>query len=145
MRMNGMKMRNFWLINFLFNLAISLCTNFVFCLVGYFILDNSFFHKTGWDVIIVVLLGWILCQIGMATFFQVFIGSSQAANIIGYLISIWTNLIGATLSIAIYQYPRNIPFGVTLYPTFAFNRIFYLMFTMCTEDRCYSSLGSIND
>jgi hypothetical protein len=76
-----------------------------------------------------VLLGWILSQIGMATFFQVFIASSRAANIVGYLISIWTNLIGATISIALYQYPRTLPDYFLFYPTFAFNRIFYLLFT----------------
>jgi len=37
--------------------------------------------------------------------FQVFISNSRAANIIGYLLTIWTNLIGATLSVAMYQYP----------------------------------------
>ena len=36
---------------------------------------------------------------------QVFLSSSRAANIIGYLVSIWTNLIGATLSVALFQYP----------------------------------------
>lgn len=106
MRMNGMKMRVYWFVNFLFNFAISLITNFVFFGFGYIFMDNPLFTQTGLDVLIVVLLGWILAQIGMATFFQVFLASSRAANIIGYLISIWTNLIGATLSIALYQFPR---------------------------------------
>lgn len=129
MRMNGMKMRNYWLVSFIFNFSMSIITNLVFFFFGYFFLDSAIFHQTGKDVLIVVLLGWILAQIGLSTFFQVFLTSSRAANIIGYLISIWTNLIGATLSIAIYQYPRNLPTGFLLYPTFAFNRIFYLMFT----------------
>jgi len=139
--MNGMKMRNYWLINFIFNFAISIVTNLVFFLFGYFLLDNALFKTTGKDVLFVVLLGWILAQIGMATFFQVFLTSSRAANIIGYLISIWTNLIGATLSIALYQYPNPLPKAFILYPTFAFNRIFYLLFTYCSADSCFSSLS----
>lgn len=144
MRMNGMKMRNYWLVNFLFNFFISIITNLVFFLFGFFFMENALFHQTGKDVLFIVLLGWILAQIGMSTFFQVFLTSSRAANIIGYLISIWTNLIGATFSIAIFQYPRPLPTPILLYPTFAFNRIFYLMFTECSADRCYSSLSSLS-
>jgi hypothetical protein len=81
----------------------------------------------------------------MATFFQVFIASSRAANIVGYLISIWTNLIGATISIALYNYPRTLPDYFLFYPTFAFNRIFYLLFTECSADRCVSSLSHLSD
>ena len=82
MRMNGMKMRDYWLVNFIFSLILSILTNLVFCLFGYFILKNSLFMNTGWDVLFVVLFGWILAQIGMSTFLQVFLASSQAANII---------------------------------------------------------------
>lgn len=145
MRMNGMKMRNYWLVNFIFSLIISLLTNMVFFLFGYFFMDNALFHQTGKDVLFTVLFGWILAQIGMSTFFQVFLSSSRAANIIGYLISIWTNLIGATLSIALYQYPRPLPLFFQLYPTFAFDRMFYLMFTECSADRCFSSLSAVSE
>ena len=106
MRMNGMKMKNYWLVNFLFNFCISVITNLVFCVFGYIYLEIPLFENTGKSIIAVTLLGWILVQIGMANFFQVFLHSSRAANIIGYLIAIWTNLIGATLNIAIFQYPR---------------------------------------
>ena len=145
MRMNGMKMRDYWFVNFVFSFILSAITNFVFCMFGFFVLKSSIFVNTGWDVLTVVLLGWILAQIGLSTFLQVFLASSQAANIIGYLFSIWTNLIGATLSIAIFQYPSHQPFYISLFPTFAFNRIFYLMFTDCSSDHCYTSLSLIPD
>jgi hypothetical protein len=144
MRMNGMKMKNYWFVNFLFSFLISLITNLVFYVFGYFFMDNALFQSTGKDVLFVVLIGWILAQIGMSTFFQVFLASSRAANIIGYLLSIWTNLIGATLSIAIYQFPRPLPLSLLWYPTFAFNRIFYLMFTECSADRCFTSLSNMS-
>jgi hypothetical protein len=56
-------------------------------------------------IIFVILFGWILNQIGLSMVLQVFLSSSRAANIIGYLVSIWTNLVGATLSLALFQYP----------------------------------------
>jgi hypothetical protein len=105
MRMNGMGMLSYWTMSFLYNLFISLLTNLVFCVFGYIFLESSFFRKTNLAVLTVILLGWILSQIGISMLFQVFISNSRAANIIGYLVSIWTNLIGATLSLALFQYP----------------------------------------
>lgn len=106
MRMNGMSMVSYWSINFLYNFAISIMTHLVFYLYGYFYLENAFFQQVSLGVIAVVFLGWMLSQIGLAMLLQVFLSSSRAANIIGYLMAIWTNLIGATLSIALFQYPR---------------------------------------
>lgn len=106
MRMNGMSIFNYWTINFLYNFVISLVTNGIFFLFGYLYLDMSFFHHTSHLLIAIVLLGWILAQIGMSMFLQVFISASRAANIIGYLVSIWTSLIGSTLSVALFQFPN---------------------------------------
>lgn len=47
MRMNGMNMRNYWFVNFIFSFVISLITNLVFFLFGYFFLDNALFKQTG--------------------------------------------------------------------------------------------------
>ena len=44
MRMNGMSMLSYWAINFLYNLVISLATNLVFYLFGYFFLPNGLFR-----------------------------------------------------------------------------------------------------
>lgn len=65
-----------------------------------------FFTETSIWLLIVVIVGWSLAQIGMAVFFQTFLSKSAAANIIGYLLSIWTSMIASTLSIGVYQYPR---------------------------------------
>ena len=105
MRMNGMSMTNYWAINFLYNLVISIATNIVFYLFGYIFLDISFFRQTSFSVLAIVYLGWILAQIGLSVFLQVFLSSSRAANIVGYLVAIWTNLVGATLSVAMFQFP----------------------------------------
>lgn len=140
-----MKMRNYWLINFFFDLVIGLLTNLVFYLFGVIFLGGAVFDGTSPSVLLVIMFGWILDQIALATFFQTFLASSRAANIIGYLLSIWTNLIGATLSLALYQYPRPQPTYFSIYPTFALDRLFYLMLTKCTDDRCYRSLSGLDE
>ncbi len=137
-------MAHYWLMTCLFNFAISILTYLGFCIYAYFNLHSSLFTQTNWLVLVLVLVGWILCQIGMATFFQVFLSNSRAANIIGYLITIWTNLIGATFNIALYRYPMPLPTGFALWPTFSFNRLFYLMLIRCSDDHCYSTWESLD-
>ena len=43
MKMNGMKIYNYWLVYFLFNFALCLVTNIVFFMLGVFVLQTSFF------------------------------------------------------------------------------------------------------
>lgn len=46
MKMNGMSMTYYWLVNFIFDMFLSLLTNLIFFLFGYFILENTLFTKT---------------------------------------------------------------------------------------------------
>jgi len=144
MRMNGMGIGNYWAINFLYNLLISLATNFVFYACGYLMLDIALFKQTSFGVMFVILFGWILAQIGLSMFLQVFVSSSRAANIIGYLVAIWTNLVGATISVAMFQFPITQPIGFSIWPTFSFTRIFYLLFTYCSMDKCVNHFGALD-
>ena len=109
MKMNGMKISSYWFVYFIFNLLLGLMTNIIFFFFGYFLLENRFFTETDLSLLFFTMLGWLLAQIGLAVFFQTFLSSARSANIIGYLISIWTCMIGSTLSIGIYQFPAPYP------------------------------------
>ena len=105
MKMNGLKIRYYWLTLFVFNLMLCIITNLIFYLLGIFVMGTSFFVKTSKPLFLIISIGWSLAQIGMAAFFQTFLNKSRSANIIGYLISIWTTMIGATLNLGSYQFP----------------------------------------
>jgi len=105
MKMNGMKISNYWLVYFIFNFILCLVTNVVFFLLGGFVLKTTFFLKTSPLLLILVAVGWSLAQIGLAAFFQTFLSKARSANIIGYVVAIWTMMIGATLNIGVYQVP----------------------------------------
>lgn len=145
MKMNGMSMKNYWLVTFLFNLFLSLLTNTIFYLFGYFVVDNSFFRETPFLIMFVVLFGWMLAQIGMATFFQTFISNSRSANIIGYLLSIWTSLIATSLNVGVYQFPIELPYWLRIYAPFSFGRIFYIMLIKCSTNECLNSFSVLPD
>lgn len=106
MKMNGMKISSYWLVYFIFNFILGLITNIIFVISGILLTGMRFFYETSPGLIAIVLIGWTLAQIGMAVFFQTFLNKSRSANIIGYLVSIWTSMIGSTLCIGVYQYPN---------------------------------------
>lgn len=143
MKMNGMSMKNYWLVTFLFNLFLSLLTNVIFYLFGYLVVKNTFFTETPFGIMFVVLFGWMLAQIGMATLFQTILSNSRSANIIGYLLSIWTSLMGASLNVGVYQYPNALPYGLRMYAPLGFTRIFYIMLTKCSNNVCIRSWDSV--
>lgn len=145
MKMNGMKIRNYWAIFISYNFLLCLITNIIFFGLGVLTLGIDFFERTSYALLTIVAIGWILAQIGMACFFQTFLNKARSANIIGYLIAIWTMMIGSTFSIGVYQVPARFPTGLMLVPPFAFNRLFYLMLNECSDNYCYESLSSITD
>lgn len=142
MKMNGMKISSYWLVYFIFNFVFSLLTNIVFVIFGTLLTRMRFFMESDPLLIAVVLIGWSLAQIGMAVF-QTFLNKSRSANIIGYLISIWTSMIGSTLCIGVYQYPNELPMGARFFAPFAFTRIIYLMLSGCSDGHCYGSISNI--
>lgn len=138
-----MKISSYWTVYFIFNLVLSLLTNIIFVILGIFLTNMRFFLESDPILLAIVLLGWSLAQIGMAVFFQTFLNKSRSANIIGYLISIWTSMIGSTLCIGVYQYPNQLPVGARFFAPFAFTRIIYLMLSGCSEGRCFGNIGNI--
>lgn len=143
MKMNGMKISNYWLVYGLFNFLLALLTNVIFFLLGSFVLSTNFFTKTSPLLLALVALGWILAQIGLAVFLQTLLDKARSANIVGYIFAIWTMMIGSTLSIGVYQVPNEFPGWLQALPPFAFNRLFYLMLINCSDSYCYQSMAEI--
>ncbi len=143
MKMNGMKITNYWLVYFIFNFLLCIITNIVFFMLGAFVLQTQFFLSTSPLLLIIVAVGWSISMIGMAAFFQTFLSKSRSANIIGYVIAIWTMMIASTLSVGVYQTPSEFPGWLQALPPFAFNRLFYLMLINCSDSDCYNVIGEI--
>ena len=142
--MNGMKISNYWLVYLIFNFTLCLVTNIVFFALGVLMLQTDFFLKTSPLLLILVVVGWAISQLGLAVFFQTFLSKSRSANIIGYVIAIWTMMIASTLSVGVYQYPSQFPAWLQAIPPMAFNRLFYLMLIQCSDVTCYEDIGLIS-
>lgn len=143
MKMNGMKISNYWLVYAIFNFILAFVTNLIFFLLGSFVLSTNFFKKTSPALLVIVAIGWIFSQIGLAAFLQTLLDKARSANIVGYIFAIWTMMIASTLSIGVYQIPNEFPGWLQALPPFAFNRLFYLMLIDCSDAYCYQSLSQI--
>jgi hypothetical protein len=76
MKINGMKMSNYWKINYLFNLVFYMITALIFLFFGMTIFDLQVFSDSNFMVLLTVLFGWGLAQISMAFFISVFVSRS---------------------------------------------------------------------
>jgi hypothetical protein len=92
----------------------------------------------------VILIGWAIAQISMTNLVQIFISNGKSATIIGYILSIFSTLVGETISAVVYSDPMKMPLSLLIYPPFALCRIIYLMGIACSTNGCYSSITHIN-
>ena len=55
MRMNGLRMSNYWLVNYLFMVSFSLITYTVFYIAGYWVFELNFFTDTDPKLLAIIL------------------------------------------------------------------------------------------
>merc|ERR1719329_1714010 len=99
MRINGLKMYNYWLVNFAFSFTQYMLVMTVFFLTGYYLSELTIFTDTDPIIILLVYVGWGLNQVTQAFFLSVFLNDSQTASMIGYMISIVGTIVGSTLNV----------------------------------------------
>ena len=60
MKINGLKMINYWIVTFTFNYVFTAIIFIFFSFMGKYFFEMSFFQKTNIWVIILIFNGWIL-------------------------------------------------------------------------------------
>ena len=73
MRINGLAMRNYWIVNFFYNLTIYIITTTAFYAFGYFVSELSFFTETNQQFVVAALFGWGLNQVSLALLISCFL------------------------------------------------------------------------
>jgi len=96
MKINGLKMMNYWLVNFVFNTCMYLCTMIVYICFGKYLSGLTFFTDTQPFVLLAAFVGWGLNQVSLAFVYSCFLNNSQTASMIGYAISIMMTVISST-------------------------------------------------
>ncbi len=139
-------MKYYWINFFFFNLAVSLLSCALLYAFGRYAFQIIFFTNTNWLVIWTLFLGWCIAQISLTSFIQIFINNSKAATIIGYLLSIFSTIVGQTICTVIYPFPSELPFLLKLYPPIALSRGVYLIGNSCANNSsCYTDIFRMNE
>ena len=76
MKINGLKMTNYWLVNYLFNLGFYCATALLFMLFGGKIFKLQVFSDTNVWLLVAILFGWGVAQVSLAFFVSVFLSKS---------------------------------------------------------------------
>lgn len=138
-------MRCYWGNFFVVSVAMGLACSLFMFLMGRYVIEVTFFVATSAGVLGVVFLGWALAQVSLAAFVQVFIDSAKSATIVGYVLSIFSTLVGVAICTVIFPAPMTLPIALVLYPPFALSRIVFYLGTACADSReCYHSLADID-
>jgi hypothetical protein len=76
MKINGLQMSNYWIVNSIFNFSTYLITSLNTIYFGKYVLGLIVFLDTNTQFFTIVILGWGLCQVSLAFLFSVFFESS---------------------------------------------------------------------
>ena len=79
MKMNGLRMKNYWIANYFSSTILYIITVSIFVFFGRNILVVDFFSKTSLSVLFFTLFGWGLSQVSMSFFFQNFFSRGKSA------------------------------------------------------------------
>lgn len=145
MKMNGLDSKHYWINFFIVSFILSTITSLNMFIFGKYIIDIDFFKLTSAVLLWTVFIGWTIAQISMTSLIQIFITNSKSATIVGYLLSIFSTIIGQVITTLIYPLPFVMPRGLLLYPPFALSRIIYMIGWACSDiSGCYQSITGIH-
>jgi hypothetical protein len=97
MKINGMKMSNYWLVTGIFNFGIYTVLISSYYGFGRYISGLSFFTESNPTIMIVTYIGWGLNQVALSFLFSCFLSDSQSAQMVGYAVSIMACITASTL------------------------------------------------
>ncbi len=142
MKMNGLRMNNYWFVNFFFNFGFYMMTMLSFIFFGYKVFEIAFFLKTNMIFMLLVLIGWGLAQNSMAFLISIFLSKSQTAQIIGYSVGIWMTTMASVMNLTVFSNGDMDPILYPL-PTFSFARLMYFMAARCRNGRCIAEWSDL--
>lgn len=143
MKINGMQMVNYWIVNYLFNLGFYLATVILFLFFGIAIFKLQVFAVTALSVQAIVFFGWGLSQVSLAFLISVFLSKSQTATIVGYSVAVWFTTIACAFNATVYALPNEMEWFLLPIPAFSFSRLLYYVSERCGYDHCMFSFDDI--
>lgn len=120
MKINGLLLVNYWIVNLVFDFIYYVITYMIFLFFAKFVFHMHVFMETNTMLLLLVFNGWGLVQISLAFLISVFIDKASTASIVGYGLSIYLMAMAQVINIFIYDIATTIPWFYHIIPTFTF-------------------------
>lgn len=143
MKINGVKMTNYWIINYVFCYLFYLITFLTLYLCGKYVFEFPYFVQSHPGVIFVIFNGWGMAQISWAFFTSVFLSKARTASIVGYGIAVYFMAISLVLCTVLHVLPSRLPWYYHVIPTFTFTRAVQHSTIECLLYHCFSTWDSV--
>ena len=144
LKLNGVKMGNYWISNFIFNYVLYLIAAILYFLFEAYLSSINFLEKTSFLLVLLTLLGWGIGQIGLSYFFQAFISREKITVILSLSIVFFISFITLCFNLALYVIPREAPYILNIFPTFALYRIIHYISYSCGFKDCVASFDKVS-
>ena len=86
MKMNGLKMKNYWITNYIWNLLLFIPSAAIFTALGYLLVQMPFFTQTSFALIFLIIFGWGVSQVSLSFFFQNFFSKARTVTSRSFLL-----------------------------------------------------------
>ena len=145
LRINGVKMRYYWISNFMLNYFIYIIIALFYVLFEAIFSGLKILRNTSPILIILTCVGWGFGLIGLSYFFQAYISRTKIAVVASLSIIFALSFFTLCFNLALYVLPREAPYILNIFPTFALYRIFHYLCYSCGFSSCISNLNNINN
>eukprot|EP01132_Coremiostelium_polycephalum_P003972 gene3972-4968_t len=132
--MMGLRMRNYWIVTYIFNYLLYFCALFIVVGVG-MMFGFSVFLRSSWFAMFLLLFGWGHSMITFSFFLSTIFSRTRTATISCYFLVIISVIVNLVLGYQVFQ-NSSPPAPYYWYPPFAFYRGLSLISVLCGLDQC---------
>ncbi|KYQ94390.1 ABC transporter A family protein [Tieghemostelium lacteum] len=137
--MMGLKIRNYWIVNYLFNLMLYTCALIIVVGIS-LIFGFAVFTETSGFAMFLLLAGWGNAQIALSFFLSTLFQRTRTATIFTYFLVIISVVVNLILGYQLFE-NQSPPFFYYWYPPFAFYRGFSIVSALCGLQMCPRTLA----
>lgn len=135
MKMMGMKMRNYWVVNYLYDALLYVLVIGVIAATS-LAFSMRIFTQTSWSVLILFFIGWGNSQIALGFLLSTLFSNARSSTIVSWLIVMAGVILSYVLNYTVFN-NQDMPFWFYfLYAPFACYRGLYLIGITCFAMEC---------
>lgn len=144
LKISGVKMRYYWISNFISNYIIYIIMALLFAIFESYVFPLRYFGDTSILLILLTFSGWGISQIGLSYFFYAFISKERISTVAILSFYFFISFTFFCINLSLFNFPREAPYILNIFPTYALIRIFHYITYSCGYHSCISEFAQAN-